>query len=48
MHLGLAALESPTQGGGFLSVHIGDALSAEASVNGGFAGTTSAQLVTTI
>ena len=43
LHLGLAALESPFQEGGFLSVHIGDAVSPEATVDGGFAGTTSAQ-----
>lgn len=49
LHLGLAALELPTQEGGFLSVHIGDAVSPEATVDGGFAGTTSTQcLVTTI
>ncbi|KAG0563403.1 hypothetical protein KC19_8G028100 [Ceratodon purpureus] len=38
LHLGLAALEVPNQEGGFLSVHIGDALSPEATVDGGFAG----------
>ncbi|KAH9531159.1 hypothetical protein CY35_19G022500 [Sphagnum magellanicum] len=38
VHLGLAALESPTSKGGFLSVHVGDALSSAASVNGGFSG----------
>lgn len=43
LHLGLAALESPFQEGGFLSVHIGDAVSPEATVDGGFAGTTSSQ-----
>ncbi len=38
VHLGLATLESPTSKGGFLSVHVGDALSSAASVNGGFSG----------
>jgi hypothetical protein len=38
LHLGLAALESPTEEGGCLSVHIGDAVSPEATVDGGFAG----------
>ncbi|KAJ0603377.1 putative S-adenosyl-L-methionine-dependent methyltransferase [Helianthus annuus] len=37
-HLGLAHLEKHTQGGGLLTVHIGDALSAATAVSGGYAG----------
>lgn len=37
-YLGLKALESATPEGGILTVHIGDALSSEATVEGGFAG----------
>lgn len=39
LHLGLASLESPNQEGGYLSVHIDDALTPNATVAGGFAGT---------
>lgn len=38
LHLGLASLESPNQEGGYLSVHIDDALTPNATVAGGFAG----------
>lgn len=37
-HFGLSELEKTTQAGGSLSVHIGDALSESATVQGGFAG----------
>ncbi|KAF6150825.1 hypothetical protein GIB67_020908 [Kingdonia uniflora] len=37
-YLGLADLEKSTQNGGFLRVHIGDALSPSAIVPGGFSG----------
>jgi hypothetical protein len=37
-HLGLADLETPTEEGGRLVVHVGDALAPEASAEGGFAG----------
>ncbi|KAH7663182.1 S-adenosyl-L-methionine-dependent methyltransferase protein [Dioscorea alata] len=36
-YFGLSGLEKPTEAGGFLSVHIGDALSQSATVPGGFA-----------
>lgn len=39
-YFGLSGLEKPTEAGGFLSVHIGDALSQSATVPGGFAGKT--------
>lgn len=38
LHLGLASLESPNQEGGYLPVHIDDALTPNATVAGGFAG----------
>ncbi|KAL8265582.1 hypothetical protein R6Q59_023712 [Mikania micrantha] len=37
-HLGLSDLEKPTEGGGILNVHIGDALSSSSTVPGGYAG----------
>ncbi|XP_078447828.1 uncharacterized protein LOC144716556 [Wolffia australiana] len=37
-YFGLSSLEQPNEAGGFLSVHIGDALSPSVSVPGGFAG----------
>ncbi|KAM0938747.1 putative S-adenosyl-L-methionine-dependent methyltransferase [Dioscorea sansibarensis] len=37
-YFGLSGLEKPTEAGGSLSVHIGDALSPSATVPGGFAG----------
>ncbi|CAM6091108.1 unnamed protein product [Calypogeia fissa] len=38
LHLGLSDLEIPTSEGGCLTVHVGDALSPLAAVDGGFAG----------
>lgn len=38
LHLGLSDLEMPTSEGGCLTVHVGDALSPSAAVDGGFAG----------
>lgn len=44
LHLGLAALESSTFEGGVLNVHIGDALSEKATIDGGFAGNSFSQI----
>lgn len=37
-YLGLSDLEKPTQGGGVLHVHIGDAFSSSSTIPGGYAG----------